>query len=446
MRKWMNLIERAIQHSVESRAFHSGQHDLTLSFTLAGKLIGYIDYSVFDDEVHIQMIKVLPAYRRQGFGTEMLKTLQAEYPETEISLGTLTDEGSKLVSSMKTREVPNGDIPDKMEELTQVRNKIEALKLRHDDLMKRVHDPDFDQLRQEFIDDVGDSWSALYDREYELEREIGDRSSTKRIFEQELPLLSEKYTRPNVDILHYMRDESFDPYPVWWAICSLLAESGYQEEVAEVLASDGLPEDWTRDDLQDLDPELWFKLPKHIRDEIAEQVVEYIMRNDAASATTKMHASLENKQLLPRTTWMVHFTDDPWAIRRDGFLYGTDSMEYLGLTTDFNKESKKDGGYNFAFPARSRDALAGTKYGRHAVMFQSSGILTHHWGDEEDQIIFWGPDVDSNDIAVILNDHGSWVVMAYRGTRSGQEIARKDRFQDVVDWVIKNRDQYRRYL
>jgi len=36
-----------------------------------------------------------------------------------------------------------------------------------------------------------------------------------------------------------------------------------------------------------------------------------------------------------KPTWLVHFTDIPWEIASEGFVYGHDDMASLGLTTHF---------------------------------------------------------------------------------------------------------------
>lgn len=452
MRKWMNLVERQLQHNIEARGFYSGQQDLTLSITVDKKVVGYVDYSVFEGDVHIQMIKVLPEYRRQGLGREMLRMLQKEYPDTEINVGSTTEDGAKLVAAMNTRDIPNGDIAAKQAELQQVRNDIEALKQRHDDLMDRVDDPDFDTLRKQFIDEVGDSWSELYDREYQLMQEIGDQAPTKRIFEGDFPLL-EKYTASNSYLLQYLQNDEFDPYQSWWAVTQHLADA-WNEEVREIVNAnikkmmyiEELGEDWEYGALRDVDPEdIWKLLPDSIKSDVAENVTSYLKQHDPAEAPSTVYFDVRNKRLLPRTTWLIHFTNDPWGIRGSGFTHGTEDMQRLGLTTHFTKDAKKAGGYNFAYRALSRDALRGEVYGKHAVMFQSSGVQTHHNTDNEEQIIFWGPDVKPKDIVVLVKEHGDWTVLGH-GSGAAKPLVRKDGIEDACKWVIQNFAQYRNYF
>jgi GNAT superfamily N-acetyltransferase len=183
MRKWMNLVERGeVTHSVAARGFYSGQQDLTMNFKVGGTLVGWIDYSVYEDEVHVQMIKVRPEHRRQGFGTMMLRQLQAQYPETEIELGMLTPDGAALIAAVPKKEVPNGDVAEKKAEIEALEAKLAHYHDLHNDLMSHVGEEDFEQRREDFLKQV-DDWNDIHDRISDLEQEIGYKNPVKRIFE-----------------------------------------------------------------------------------------------------------------------------------------------------------------------------------------------------------------------------------------------------------------------
>jgi len=154
---------------------------------------------------------------------------------------------------------------------------------------------------------------------------------------------------------------------------------------------------------------------------------------------------------LVRPTWLVHFTDDPESIQSDGFQYGWDSTEGLGLTTHFTDNARKRGpGFNFAFVLGSRDAdraASSGKYGKEAVVFWAGGVEAYHYGDEEDQVIFWGPEVDPSRIfAVRHDDDNDW----YVEDASGRVVFGVDRyapyderaeakdFDEAAKWVVGN--------
>ena len=79
-----------IRHTVFDS--HHGQTDERLYVMDEGKLLAYLDYSVYQGEPSIKMIKSMD--QRKGYARALVLALQAEYPETEIDWGMLTDDGA----------------------------------------------------------------------------------------------------------------------------------------------------------------------------------------------------------------------------------------------------------------------------------------------------------------------------------------------------------------
>ena len=265
--------------------------------------------------------------------------------------------------------------------------------------------------------------------------------------------IEETYSEPNGALLRYMKAEEFDPYSNWYSICEWIVANNYLRKLKRFL-----PNARTAEDLQEEDPELFYKLPKTAQEECAKWCIDDIRNNDPANAPTWVHMSLQKKQLLPRSTWLVHFTDNPSDIADQGFTIGMDQMDRLGLTTWIKNDSfdKKSGGYNFAFRALSQyanNAAYEKKYGADAVIFQNSGVEAYHYGDEENQIMFHGKDVDHRNIVVLRRSEGDWIVKGNKPKRlkSGKIYYEEidlftGEYENCVKWVIQNFAQYRRVL
>ena len=196
--------------------------------------------------------------------------------------------------------------------------------------------------------------------------------------------------------------------------------------------------DW--DELEDLSD----KLSKAMSEKDQEDFIYHLHQQDSAEAPSWAHMDLESF-VLPGNTWLVHFSDDADSIKQEGFTYGVDQMDKLGLTTYFGKSAKEHGGYNFAFLADSRDASSaanGGKYGSDAVLFRATGLKVYHHGDQETQIIFYGKDVNPNDIVLLSKDGGDWQVVG--GERGF--VFESENFSDIVNWVEKNYSQYAKVL
>jgi hypothetical protein len=180
----------------------------------------------------------------------------------------------------------------------------------------------------------------------------------------------------------------------------------------------------------------WYKNTKLFADNF-----QYFYGNDEYSTTSAV--TLQKDKLLPRTTWLSHFTDHPDKIATQGFVKGVDDMTRLAATTHFSDNSKTSGGYNFAFIADSRFARENFKdnhYGKHIVFFQSSGVQTWHDGNNITQIIFWGKDIPHNTIVPVYNDDGDLVVKNWKTDR---EIFRTDSYVKMQEWIEKNYHQYK---
>lgn len=144
---------------------------------------------------------------------------------------------------------------------------------------------------------------------------------------------------------------------------------------------------------------------------------------------------------LVKNQWLIHFTNNPWSIAKNGFTRGVSEIEKLGLTTHLGEFDKKYGGYNFAFRAEIYHRYAkgrhGYKYGDEAVMFIGSGIEAYHYGDEEPQVIFFGK--NAKYIVPITKEYDDYAV---HNLKSGGIIYKSQDLDDVVSWVMRNYQQY----
>jgi len=250
-------------------------------------------------------------------------------------------------------------------------------------------------------------------------------------------VLSEKYSRENMYLLRHLNTDGFDYYNYWWVIAKWIEDNDLRDELEERSGQT------FENDLSEEEPELFEKLTPEEQKECKEWVVEYLMHNDPADAPSTGYFMPDDK-LIHRLTWLIHFSDHASNIWHQGFTHGVDDMDKLGLTTYMHTDKKKYGGYNFAFEANSRYAdwaAAEGKYGKSAVMFQNSGVSAWHDGDEEQQIIFWGADVDPRSIVYLSQDYEDWFVHG----RDDTELFKGD-FKSAVAWVMKNSQQYRGVL
>ena len=248
-------------------------------------------------------------------------------------------------------------------------------------------------------------------------------------------LLREKYTSELMDFLRYMEAgfqvEDFSTY--------LLA---YFEDTGQDLPEGfDLEEPW----------EYAERMPPLQREYFKEWIANGGLDDIAPEASLPTYIYMSYPELLKRTTWLVHFSDAAYDIATAGFEYGHWDMTTLGLTTWFSETVRKEQpGYNFAFRAESKYAnsaanLYRAKYGKQAVMFQSAGVECMHFGDEEKQVVFWGPAVTEFVYLAEPYAASGWAVWGLDRNEEEREYYHGS-FGGCVDWVIANVNQYRRRI
>jgi len=240
------------------------------------------------------------------------------------------------------------------------------------------------------------------------------------------------YSNENAWLRDYLKS-GFDPY-------------GYQYEIYKYLVDNGEAEEDV--DEYYLVSEQWIIDNENNEEEI-QNFKDWLSRNQQYSWETEKppHESMDYRSYV-KPTWLIHFTDDARSIADNGFEFGHEEMD-RGLHLTTNKGERRSGpGYNFAFEVSDSNALSGDKYGDEAVVFWGDGVKVYHYGDEEDQVIFWGKNVDPRMIFPITKSDGSWVV-----EHPGRDeplygvppyyAEPDDKFEDpdlsdVIDWVINN--------
>lgn len=246
--------------------------------------------------------------------------------------------------------------------------------------------------------------------------------------------IDERYTRDNVSLRDYFRKSEFDPYDYSAEIIDWLNDHADEWDV-----------DVDLDTFESGDMSSYEDLPADMRKEMEGDIIDDLSNHSPEDVPTYHAMSPTGKDLLPRNTWLIHFSDKAWNIAHEGFTRGAIDMNKMALTTWQSGWVKEHPGYNFAFRAMSRDAsqaVSDGKYGRDAVLFQNSGFEAYHHGDEENQVMFYGPDVDPRYMIYLEGDgHGDFTVKS----RDGDDLY-SGSYEKVVKWAIAHHQQYRKKL
>ncbi len=85
-----------LNYEIEHLNHHHGQDDYELGLYLNGEILGMVQYTIYDGELTVNNIIVLPKYRRMGFGSKMMQFLKKQYPDAKYVPSMMTDLGSKF--------------------------------------------------------------------------------------------------------------------------------------------------------------------------------------------------------------------------------------------------------------------------------------------------------------------------------------------------------------
>lgn len=206
---------------------------------------------------------------------------------------------------------------------------------------------------------------------------------------------------------------------------------------------DGYEDYELMDFLKTENPDLYKEFAEYLYDEITNRRLPI---NDTEYPAWSF---FDDSPEIIKNQWLIHFTDEAKSIAEEGFLYGVDEADKLGLTTQLSEFDKKYGGYNFAYTLTDFVRYAGGgwrnkgyKYGDEAVIFNASGIKLLHYGDEEPQVIFYG-NTAKNIIPITYGKDTDWGVYS---VKTDKLLYENDELEKVVEWVVKNYNQYRKEL
>jgi ribosomal protein S18 acetylase RimI-like enzyme len=88
-----------VYYTQEAVASYSGQTNYELGmYRVDGEgkgegIIGLVEYAIFDGEITVSMITVLPEYRRRGVGSRLIQKMKESHPNAKYKPSMKTDLG-----------------------------------------------------------------------------------------------------------------------------------------------------------------------------------------------------------------------------------------------------------------------------------------------------------------------------------------------------------------
>lgn len=213
------------------------------------------------------------------------------------------------------------------------------------------------------------------------------------------------------------------------------------ETIEQMIEQDKVPEDILQWD----DYEMAEALSEYFKTDLkpfCEDFIQYVTRYGDTEVPLFCVADFRREV---HNEWLVHMTSSSNipGLYKEGFSYGVD-IDNLAYTPGIGTTNYKYGaGYDFAFDADDASVAEKSGYGDCAVLFQASGIQIYHWGDEQYQVIFYGPSA-RNLIFLFQDDETKmWYVDS---EITGRRLVEFETLGFLVQWCISNFPQYHNHL
>lgn len=85
-----------LDYRIEHMGYHHGQDDYELGVYLNDDILGMVQYTIYDGELTVRDIIVLPKYRRLGIGSKMMQYVKQQHPDANYVPSMMTDLGVKF--------------------------------------------------------------------------------------------------------------------------------------------------------------------------------------------------------------------------------------------------------------------------------------------------------------------------------------------------------------
>ena len=85
-----------IEYSFEHVNSYSGQDNYELGAYIDGNIVGLVEYVIFNKELTVSNIVVVPAYRRKGIASRMMQMVKDHHPEARYRPSMMTPDGTKF--------------------------------------------------------------------------------------------------------------------------------------------------------------------------------------------------------------------------------------------------------------------------------------------------------------------------------------------------------------
>lgn len=169
---------KKLDYRIEHMGAHHGQEDLELGLYIDDEIVGMVQYTLYDGELTVRDIIVRPEFRRQGYGSKMMKYIKQQYPEHTYVPSMMTDLGAKFVHKNIELDEVRKIVRDVIKEGREVEGINDKTKLSIFDFDKTlVNTPEPEFGATEWEQKTGQKWKgSWWENPNSLDTKIFDMS------------------------------------------------------------------------------------------------------------------------------------------------------------------------------------------------------------------------------------------------------------------------------
>lgn len=207
------------------------------------------------------------------------------------------------------------------------------------------------------------------------------------------------------------QDTQINTMAIWNDFCDWAVH--YNDGSGEIISffEELIQEELSEEDFDDEINNLINKVSHYLFHELPENIKnEFFEDYEKGYENTKEAFSILSEVILPEDTLLIHFTNTPDDIILNGFTKGVRDINLLAETVRLPDYFKSSNGYNFAYLINQKSfAIQNGAWAKeHAIIFKSSGVKVFHYGDKEEQVIFWGKNANLKDAIILNKKYDSW--------------------------------------
>jgi len=91
-----SITESKLTYSQEHVDSYDGQDNYEIGVYKDNEILGVVEYTLFNNEISINMITVRPEYRRMGVGARLVQKMKELHPNAKYTPSLKTDLGVKF--------------------------------------------------------------------------------------------------------------------------------------------------------------------------------------------------------------------------------------------------------------------------------------------------------------------------------------------------------------